>query len=142
MAPLKILTLPRLELSAALLLSKLIAVIKRSLKIKIDSIHLWSDSTALCRIKTSPCNLQTFVANRVAEIQELTDISSWRHVPSKENPADALSKGVPLEKLLSHDLWWHGPLWLVLGSGWPEQNLSIPTEIPEQKTLIISAAVM
>lgn len=141
-APLKTLTLPRLELNAALLLSRLISVVKRALRVKIESIHLWSDSTiTLCWINTPPSNLRTFVANRVAEIQELTDTTWWYYVPSGDNPADIISRGMSLERLLLQNKWWNGPSWLRSKSEWPTQNRELPEEIPEQKRLVMVSAL-
>ncbi|XP_039315259.1 uncharacterized protein LOC113005966 [Solenopsis invicta] len=72
-APLKTLSLPRLELEAALLLAQLYDSVKTALKGRIRQVHLWSDSTiVLGWIKMQPHVLKTFVANRVAKIQELT----------------------------------------------------------------------
>jgi len=141
-APLKTLTLPRLELNAALLLSRLISVVKRALRVEIESIHLWSDSTiTLCWINTPPSNLRTFVANRVAEIQELTDTTWWYYVPSGDNPADIISRGMSLERLLLQNKWWNGPSWLRSKSEWPTQNRELPEEIPEQKRLVMVSAL-
>lgn len=69
-APLKKLTIPKLELCAAHLLAKLITKVKNALRIKIDNVCLWSDSTiTLGWINTSPGILKVFVGRRVADIQ-------------------------------------------------------------------------
>lgn len=109
-APLKSLTIPRLELSACLLLSQLTDKVIKALKLKIDRVQLWSDSTiALAWIQTSPHLLKTFVSNRVAQIQRLTDGRSWGHIASEKNPADLVSRGLDTSSLLSNSLWWNGP---------------------------------
>ncbi|KAJ8916436.1 hypothetical protein NQ315_014649 [Exocentrus adspersus] len=93
-APLQPLTIPRLELSAALLLAKLYERVTPSLNMTFDSTQLWCDSTvALCWIKTTH-NLQTFVANRVQQIQELTKPHFWHYVQMAQNPADLLTRGL------------------------------------------------
>ncbi|GFT98333.1 speckle-type POZ protein-like B [Trichonephila clavipes] len=83
-APLKTLTIPRLELSASLLLSRLVKKVVPILQLPIHKIWMWTDPTiALAWIKTEPHKLKTFVSNRVAEIQALSKDYHWEHVSSK-----------------------------------------------------------
>jgi hypothetical protein len=108
-APLKKVTIPRLELCAAQLLTNLTKIAIDSLNIKFDSVILWSDSEiVLTWLKTPSHQLKTFVANRVANIQELTQDFIWKHVRSNENPADLNSRGISVEELKASKLWWHG----------------------------------
>ncbi|GFX95577.1 integrase catalytic domain-containing protein [Trichonephila clavipes] len=107
-APLKTLTI--LELSAALLLSRLVKKVVPILQLSIHKIWMWTDSTiALAWIKTEPHKLKTFVSNRVAEIQALSKDYHWKHVSSKNNPADLISRGCNVDELLKNEMWFSGP---------------------------------
>lgn len=111
-APLKKLTLPRLELMGALIAARLAKYLEKLLK-NLERIILWSDSTIVLHwIKGSASKWKPFVSNRVSEIQENTDPSAWRHCIGKHNPADLLTRGLSSKELITSDRWWHGPEWL------------------------------
>ncbi|XP_011858659.1 PREDICTED: uncharacterized protein LOC105556188 [Vollenhovia emeryi] len=132
-APLKTLTLAKLELCAALLLAKLHRTVYEALGNRINESHLWTDSTIVISwIHTCPSTLKTFVANRVSKIQRLTSQVAWHHVPSDRNPADVLSRGTTTSELKNNHLWWYGPNWLPRREDWPEQPRRI-VDLPEKK---------
>ncbi|GFY74123.1 uncharacterized protein TNIN_324251 [Trichonephila inaurata madagascariensis] len=110
--PLKILSIPRLELLATTLLSKLATKIIKVIDLEFDEVHLFSDSKiVLDWIQTQPHLLKVFVANRVSLIQELTQTFSWHHVKTKDNPADLISRAAT-KLQLQDELWWAGPSFL------------------------------
>ena len=113
-APLKTLTLPRLELMGSLLCARLLVFVRKALKLPDDVEYLcWTDSTvALAWIQGDSHQWKQFVGNRVAEIQSLTASDQWRHCPGTENPADLVTRGVSAEKLIHSRVWLHGPLFL------------------------------
>lgn len=141
-APVKGVTIPRLELTSALLLARLLASLSPFQDIVSAEqlpTYLFSDSTvALAWIsQVSPARLKVFVANRVTEIQSLTNSDSWGHVRTHDNPADLGSRGVLPETLIDNTLWWHGPSWLSLPQDqWPklQEAPMQESDIPELKT--------
>ncbi|XP_050315300.1 uncharacterized protein LOC126749647 [Anthonomus grandis grandis] len=137
-APLKVVTIPRLELCAALLLSELMHKVKNALALNIDQCFYWSDSTiALSWIRSNPQHWKIFVANRVNQIQSLTDSNLWNYVNTHENPADLLSRGLDPKNLISNTLWWHGPHWLVSSEEeWPTKSLEISNIIDDSERRI------
>ncbi|XP_039763051.1 uncharacterized protein LOC120635903 [Pararge aegeria] len=129
----KPMTIPRLELSAALLAAKLCASCLTSIRARIANCIHWCDSSVVLGwIKTSPTKLKMFVANRVAEICENTQSSSWRYVPTNLNPADLISRGIDANRLRDSTLWWNGPEFLLQEQhNWPTLNSNIVQELPE-----------
>ena len=108
-----LLTVPKLELCGAVLLTKLLKQVTSALNTPTISIHAWTDSSiVLGWLGKQPRELEQFVANRVATILKSTDPSNWKHVPTADNPADCASRGVNPAELLHHTLWWNGPSWL------------------------------
>ncbi|GAB0086615.1 hypothetical protein DMENIID0001_007120 [Sergentomyia squamirostris] len=114
-----LLTIPKAELTGALMATELASEVGRSLN--IEEIHFWIDArVVLDQIYAPRGRREIFVKNRVDKILEMSVDKQWRHITSRENPADVLSRGTTAERLINDVLWWNGPTWLVEDeSKWP-----------------------
>ena len=149
-ACLKKLTLPQLQLMAALNGARLASFVSQAFK---SEVKLWSDSEIVLHWLPSSKPLKQFVANPTKEIKGMFPIPYWNHCPTADNPAGFLTCGISAEQLQSSSLWKHGPQWLLSESQWPHWKLSqvlhlslsqslqeenpsddsVPTQFPEEK---------
>lgn len=120
--------MPRLELCAALTGAQLAKLIVNELTLPIQEVTHWTDSTTVLHwLRSESCHFKVFVGTRVAEIQKLTNLDSWRYVDSARNPADDLTRGKNLKELIRPNQWIHGPKFLLQPPNeWP----SNPSETP------------
>lgn len=143
-APVKTLSVPRLELAAAVLLARLMEFVRTSLHMTTVPCTCWTDSTViLAWVSQHATKWKTFVANRVSEIQSRIPFASWRHVSTVDNPADCASRGIPGESFAAYKIWWQGPSWLLLpASEWSSQpDTSKVDTNSEQNPRVISHIV-
>ena len=111
-ASLKPMSVPPLQLQAALLGSRLAKSVEGELDIRITRRIFWSDSMTIIRwIKSEPRTKQIFVAHRLGEIGELTEASEWHWVPSGQNPSDDATRWTDGASQ-SHERWVSGPQFL------------------------------
>ena len=122
--PLKPLTIPRLELTAAVEGARLY---KRVCEIASEfakcPVTLWSDSVATLRWISGTKQWPIYIENRVKVIRLMNLTGSYKYVNTKNNPADIISRGAKIKDILNNGLWWHGPKIL----------LSDLTNIPEDQ---------
>jgi len=135
-APLKKLTIPRLELSGAVLLTNLVSRVSQILKRNNVPIFLWTDSAVVHTwINNHPSRWKEFVRNRACYIHETLPHAIWKFVPGTENPADCATRGLTPSQLIKHTIWWSGPHWLLQSfEDWPQelQTLSHKENLEEQ----------
>ena len=136
-APIKYTSIPRLELAAAVLSTKMSAIIRKELQYEDLVEYYWTDSqVVLGYLRNTHKRFKVFVANRVQQIREHTDVSQWNYVPSKMNPADCASRGLTGSNKKHLHLWFNGPEFLWKSEfQWPRQNpvKEIQDDDPEVK---------
>ena len=124
-APTKITTIPRLELTAAVVSAKVAVMGQEELNYANLRQYFWTDSNvALGYINNDTKILHGFVANRVQVIRSNTDIKEWRYINTKNNPADHAYRGLNAEQLMKSN-WFSGPAFL-----WEKEILSTVEKIP------------
>ena len=110
-APMKVMAVPKLELQAALLAARLKREIIQALTVTVNQVFMWTDSTTILQWINSNEKQLIFVANRVCEILEYTSVDQWNHVATKDNPADAGTRGMSAE-ILQLSSWVESPHFL------------------------------
>ena len=133
--PLKPVTIPRLELTAAVLAVRMDKMLKAELQLQVENSFFWTDSTSVLKyIRNEDKRFHTFVANRVTAIRDATDVSQWKYVNTKDNPADDASRGRKVDDLVTGSRWIEGPSFLWKPEEyWPESimEIGIPADDPE-----------
>ena len=115
------LTIPRLELVAAHMVSNLLTNVKEALNgFPVTDICGWTDSLVVLHWIRGGGQYKQFVENRVRKIQAKPEIR-WRHLPTGENPADLASRGGDVQH---KELWWNGPEWMANPENWPQDIVS------------------
>ena len=143
-APLKHLTIPRLELQAAVLASRLQSTIKEESRFQFKETFIFTDSAiVLAWVRGKVRRYKPFVSSRVGEIQSLTDPAQWKHIPSRHNVADDVSRDKGVTELSGR--WQSGPEFLRLPEEqWPQSEPEPNQEEVEKecrKTLNLGAVV-
>ncbi|XP_077379067.1 uncharacterized protein LOC144019709 [Festucalex cinctus] len=113
LAPKPDISIPRLELCAAMLAVEVAEVVVEELDITVDKVSFFTDSkVVLGYIFNEKRRFYVYVHNRVERIRRFTHAHQWHYVPTHLNPADHATRALPAEKL-SSSTWLSGPAFLI-----------------------------
>lgn len=133
-APTKPTSIPRLELLGAVLGARLLKTIEKSHTIQFKQRFLWTDSrTVLCWLRSDARKYRQFVALRIAEVLDITDVLEWRWVPSQENVADEATKWGPSPQFTINSRWYNGPNFLLQPpENWPVEIATVTDPVEDE----------
>lgn len=130
-APLKPISIPRLELTAAVVSVNVASMLKSELDIDDIQCYYHTDSEIVIGyINNDARRFHVYVGNRVQHIRDRSSPGDWFHVPGKENPADEASRGLTAKELLQSDRWFTGPKFLWQQDPLPQQSQPVYTLLP------------
>ena len=136
-APLKQLTVPRLELAAATVSAKMSEFLHQELPYTDVKEYFWTDSKiVLGYVNNEAKRFHVYVANRVQQIRDLTNPCSWMYIDTESNPADHASRGLTASQLLQGSTWLFGPEFLRKEGVFKtlkEEEIQITEDDPEVK---------
>lgn len=130
LAPVKTLSIPRLELMGAVIGLRLSKQVCSALNVEESSVTYWVDSLNVgFWIRGQSREYKPFVAHRVGEIHDQSRPDQWRYVPTKVNPADMGTRGMTARELAENTRWWNGPEFLRHPEAeWPDCKFDKPSE--------------
>ena len=134
-APLKFVSIPRLELTAATVGTKIAKQLKDELDIKIHEERFWTDSkVVLAYTKNKKKQFKVFVANCLHQIRTNSDVTQWYYIKTDDNPADDCSRGLSMKKSKRVKRWFNGPefLWRSKET-WVKENTTFGVEDNDTK---------
>ena len=126
-APMKPVTIPRLEHTAAVVSAKVAALLKEELDISNLQCVFWTDSQIVLGYIMNECKrFRIDVANRVKTVRDYSNKDQWKYVGTEENPADYASRGLSMKCREKAKIWFNGPEFLWKGGDdWLKQPDSL-----------------
>lgn len=125
----KPITIPRMELNGAVLLANLMQYVREAFQDQIGSSYYWCDSQIVLRwLRKHPSQLKTYVANRISDIQDISEVDNWYYVPTAENPSDLATRHYDLFFDKSQ-FWFNGPDFLKTNTAWPLWEMKKPENL-------------
>ncbi|XP_043208348.1 uncharacterized protein LOC122373955 isoform X1 [Amphibalanus amphitrite] len=129
-APARQLTIPRLELCAAVLGCRLRETIEREMEYSFKSIfHLVDSAIVRAQVQKESYGFGTFVATKIAEIQNKSDPGEWWWIATRDNPADLVTRPTSPNQIGPKSIWQQGPDFLQL----PVEQWPISQAVPDQE---------
>ena len=143
-APAKTIDIVRLELAGAVLSKRLRVFLENNMRYQFNKVYHAVDSEIVkAMISKQSYGFNTFVANRIGEIQEKTDPVEWYWMPGDLNISDWLTRGKSPQDLMQGGLWQNGPDFLKLDENeWPLCNTSNVSVFPEMKAAFINTVIV
>ena len=127
LAPIREISIPRLELTAAVISVRHSKIIREELDMTIDRVCYWTDSTSVLKcINNESKRFHTFESNRLAVLHNGSKPSEWKYVSRDDNLADDESKGLKIDIILKNDRWLRGPKFLWLDESHWSKRIEIP----------------
>ncbi|XP_063962448.1 uncharacterized protein LOC135155912 [Lytechinus pictus] len=133
LTPLKQSSIPRKELQAILLLSRLMLTVKKALRLNIAYSKIWTDSmTAISWVRGQSKSFRSYVAYRVGEITtEFDPIKDIAYVPSDQNVIDLVSRGGTANEMRRVI---EGPVYLKQSpTFWPKTPENVPVSLGDEE---------
>lgn len=136
-APLKHVTVPRLELQAAVMGCQLARTVEDELGLTITKRRFWTDSRIVLSWLKTKERLGAYVGARATKVNEETEIEEWEWIPSEYNISDLGSKDLLIVNLSRKSEWLLGPAFLHLPEEyWPK--FTVPPMTIEEEVLFMS----
>ena len=109
-APIKYITIPRMELVAATLSVKMSVLLQKELQLLNVKETFWTDSkVVLGYIWNEMRKFKVFKANRIKMISDHTDIHQWHYIGTNDNPVDYSSRDIDVANDQAVQKWFQGP---------------------------------
>ena len=145
-APIKPMSIPRMELTAAVVSANVTATLKRKLDYtSLQSVYYTDSEVVIAYIHNDDRRFHVYVGNRVQHVRDHTSPEQRHHVPGKDNPANEASRSLTASQLLDNRRSFRGPefLWT---DNMPLLNTVQPTQLPtndvEVRTKVLATAVL
>jgi hypothetical protein len=144
LAPIKSITIPRLELTATVVSVHITEMFIRELEMPTDARFYWTDSTTVLKyIGNDKARYKIFIANRVQTIRDSTEPDEWHYVHSGWNPADAASRGVKMSSFVEGTTWMNAPTFFWRPKEeWPQIPIDVSTKVTDVPEIVPSNAIV